>query len=234
MIIRSTSPDVTVPEVSITEYVLRHAERLGDKPAMVDGPSGRTLTYRQLADGVRRAATGLARRGFKKGDVFAIYSPNLPEYAVAFNAVASLGGVNTTVNPLYTADELVKQLEDSGARFLVTVGPFLDKAREAAARARVEEVFVFGTAGGARPRSPTCSRRRLVRRRWPSTPGATWSCCRTRAARPACPRASCSRTRTSSPTSASASACRTSTASPSRTPSWPCCRTSTSTAWWSS
>ena len=52
MIIRSTSPDVTVPEVSITEYVLRHAERLGDKPAMVDGPSGRTLTYRQLADGV--------------------------------------------------------------------------------------------------------------------------------------------------------------------------------------
>jgi len=151
MIIRSTSPDVTVPEVSITEYVLRHAERLGDKPAMVDGPSGRTLTYRQLADGVRRAATGLARRGFKKGDVFAIYSPNLPEYAVAFNAVASLGGVNTTVNPLYTADELVKQLEDSGARFLVTVGPFLDKAREAAARARVEEVFVFGTAEGARP-----------------------------------------------------------------------------------
>src|SRR3990170_6521927 len=151
MIIRSTSPDVTVPEVSITEYVLRHAERLGDKPAMVDGPSGRTLTYRQLADGVRRAATGLARRGFKKGDVFAIYSPNLPEYAVIFLAVASVGGINTTANPLYTADELAKQLADSRARFLITVPPFLDKAREAAKKSGIEEVFVFGTAEGATP-----------------------------------------------------------------------------------
>lgn len=151
MITRSSSPDVPIPEVSITEYVMRHAERLGDKPAIIDGPSGRTLTYRQLADGIRRAATGLTRRGFGKGDVLAIYSPNLPEYAVAFNAVASLGGTNTTVNPLYTADELASQLRDSGARFLVTVPPFLDKAREAAAKTEIEDIFVFGAAEGARP-----------------------------------------------------------------------------------
>ncbi len=151
MIVKSTSPDVTIPEISITDYVLRHAERLGDKPALIDGPSGRTLTYRQLAEGIRRVATGLARRGFRKGDVFAIYSPNLPEYALIFNAVASLGGINTTANPLYTADELANQLKDSGARFLITVPPFLDKAKEAAAKTGIEEVFVFGTAEGARP-----------------------------------------------------------------------------------
>jgi len=147
----STSPPVTIPDVTITEYVLRHATRLGDKPALVDGPTGRTLTYRQLLDGVRRTAAGLARRGFRKGDVFAIYCPNLPEYAIVFLGVAMAGGVNTTVNPLYTADELAKQLNDSGARLLVTVPPFLDKAKEAAAKSRVEEVFVFGTAEGARP-----------------------------------------------------------------------------------
>src|ERR1700675_4849081 len=101
----STSPPVTIPNVSITEYVLRHAARLGDKPALIDGPTGRTLTYRQLAEGVKRTAAGLAKRGFKKGDVFAIYSPNLPEYAIIFLAVASLRGINTTANPLYTADE---------------------------------------------------------------------------------------------------------------------------------
>jgi acyl-CoA synthetase (AMP-forming)/AMP-acid ligase II len=147
----STSPAVTIPDVTITDYVLRHAARLGDKPALIDGPTGRTLSYRQLADGIRRTAAGLARRGFRKGDVFAIYCPNLPEYAVVFFGVALAGGINTTVNPLYTADELAKQLNDSGARFLVTVPPFLDKAREAAARSRVEEVFVFGAAEGARP-----------------------------------------------------------------------------------
>src|SRR6266568_657486 len=151
MIVRSTWPDVVVPDVSVTDYVLRHAERLRDRPAMIDGPTGRTLTFGQLADSIRRVATGLARRGFRKGDVFAIYSPNLPEYAIIFNAVASLGGVNTTVNPLYTAGELANQLEDSRARFLITVPMFLDKAREAAARTGVEDVYVFGTADGARP-----------------------------------------------------------------------------------
>ena len=150
MIIRSHSADVTVPRVSITEYVLRHAERLGDKPALIDGPSGRVLTYRQLADAVRRAATGLAQRGLRKGDVVGIYSPNCPEYAVVFQAVASLGAINTTINPLYTADELATQLADAGARFLVTVPAFLDRARQAATRTGIEEIFVIGTAEGAR------------------------------------------------------------------------------------
>jgi len=147
----STSPRVSIPDVPITEYVLRHAERLGDKPALIDGPTGRTLTYRQVADGARRAAAGLARLGFRKGDVFAIYCPNLPEYASVCRGVGMAGGINTTVNPLYTADELANQLNDSGARFLVTVPPFLDKAKEAAAKSRVEEVFVLGAAEGARP-----------------------------------------------------------------------------------
>jgi acyl-CoA synthetase (AMP-forming)/AMP-acid ligase II len=151
MIIKSSSPAVAIPDVSITEYVLRHTDRLGDKPALIDGPTGRVITYRQLAESVRRTAAGLARRGFKKGDVFAIYSPNLPEYAVIFLAVASLGGINTTANPLYTADELAKQLSDSRARFLVTVPPFLDKAKEAARKSKVEEVYVFGSAEGATP-----------------------------------------------------------------------------------
>jgi acyl-CoA synthetase (AMP-forming)/AMP-acid ligase II len=151
MPVKSSSPSVTIPDVSITEYVLRHVDRLGDKPALVDGPTGRTLTYRQLSDGVRRAAAGLSRRGFKKGDVFAIYSPNLPEYAIIFLAVAALGGINTTANPLYTADELAKQLVDSRARFLITVPVFLDKAKGAAAKSGIEEIFVFGSAEGARP-----------------------------------------------------------------------------------
>jgi acyl-CoA synthetase (AMP-forming)/AMP-acid ligase II len=147
----SSSPPVTIPDVPVTDFVLRHAARLGDKPALIDGPTGRTLSYRQLAEGARRTAAGLARRGFAKGQVLAIYCPNLPEYAVVFLGVAMAGGVNTTVNPLYTADELANQLNDSGARFLVTVPPFLDKARQAAAKSKVEEIFVIGAADGARP-----------------------------------------------------------------------------------
>src|SRR5258708_36307088 len=102
----STSPSVTIPNVPITDYVLRHAARLGDKPALIDGPTGRTLSYRQLAEGARRTAAGLAQRGFGKGQVFAIYCPNLPEDAVVFLRVPTAGAVNTTINPPYSAAEV--------------------------------------------------------------------------------------------------------------------------------
>ena len=98
------------------------------------------MIYAQLATAIDHTAAGLAARGFKKGDVFAIYCPNIPEYAVAFNAVAKCGGINTTVNPLYTAEELTNQLKDSGARYLLTVAAFLDKAKEAAAASGIEEI----------------------------------------------------------------------------------------------
>ena len=151
MTFRSVYPDVTIPQTALTAYTLELAQERGDKPALIDGPSGRTITYGQLPALVARVAAGIARRGFNKGERFAIYSPNLPEYALAFHAVASLGGVLTTVNPLYTAGELAKQLNDSGARYLLTVPPFLATAREAAAQSKVEEIFVFGEAEGATP-----------------------------------------------------------------------------------
>ncbi len=152
MIVRCTSPNVDIPDVTVPAFVLRHADRLADKPALIDGPTGRTMTFGQLAEAIRRAATALHRRGFRKGDVFAIFSHNIPEYAVAFNAVASLGGIVSTANPLYTAGELCKQLKDCHARFLITAPPFLEKAREAAAAAGVEDIYLFGgEAPGVRP-----------------------------------------------------------------------------------
>jgi acyl-CoA synthetase (AMP-forming)/AMP-acid ligase II len=150
-IVTSPHPDIQIPDVPLHELVLADAGRRADASALVDGPSGRTLTYGQLAGGVRRVAAGLAARGLGKGDVFAIHSPNLPEYALAFYGVCAAGGVNTTISPLYTVDELTFQLRDAGARFLLTVPPFLDRALAAAGAAGVEEVFVLGEAEGATP-----------------------------------------------------------------------------------
>ncbi|CAN5918227.1 4-coumarate--CoA ligase family protein [soil metagenome] len=151
MIHHSPFPDVDVPDVSLPAFVLAAVEDRPDKPALIDGPSGRTLTYGQLAGAVARVASGLAARGFTKGDVLAIVSPNLPEFAVIFFAVTSRGGVVTTANPRYTADELHHQLVDAGATVLVTIPPLVDTARLAIRETAVRELVVFGEADGATP-----------------------------------------------------------------------------------
>src|SRR5215203_3525912 len=149
MIIKGPYPDVSIPNTALTPFVLHRAKDLGDKPALIEGPTGRIVTYAQFADSISIAAYNLAERGFKKGEVFGILSPNCPEYAQAFHAVASLGGIVTPINPLYTRNEIAHQLKDSGARFLVTVPACAEKAAEAAEDAGIEELFVFGSAPGA-------------------------------------------------------------------------------------
>lgn len=151
MIFRSPLPDVEIPDVPLAPFVLGNAARYADRPALVEGVSGRVTTYAQLERDVRRAAAALARRGLRKGDVVAIFSPNLPEYIVAFYAAATLGAIVTPVNPLYTVEEVARQLSDAGAKFVVTIPQLLCTAREAAKGTRVEELFVFGEAEGATP-----------------------------------------------------------------------------------
>ena len=143
--------ELRFPDRDITSFVLQRAAELGDKPALIDGPTGRTITFAELDAATRALAAGLAARGFGPGDALAIYMPNLPEYAVAFHGVARAGGRATTANPLYTARELEHQLRDSEAKILLTVPPFLDVAREAADAAGIEDVFVVGEAEGAAP-----------------------------------------------------------------------------------
>src|SRR5919199_397908 len=105
MIFRSPLPDVDVPDVTLPAFVLEHAEARGDRPALIDGATGETLTYAGLVRQVRALAAGLA----------------------------ALGGTVTTVNPAYTAQEMGFQLRNAGAKLAVVAEPFADRAREAGA-----------------------------------------------------------------------------------------------------
>ncbi|MEA2461292.1 MAG: hypothetical protein QOH90_1469, partial [Actinomycetota bacterium] len=151
MVVKSPYGEVDIPNVSLPRFVLGEAAARGDKPALIDGPTGRTITYSQLVSGTERVAAGLAERGFGKGDVFAIFSPNVPEYAVAFHGAVLAGGIVTTINPLYTVEELSFQLKHAKAKYLLTIPQFLDRALEAAGQTDVEEVFVLGEGEGATP-----------------------------------------------------------------------------------
>jgi acyl-CoA synthetase (AMP-forming)/AMP-acid ligase II len=146
MIHRSPLPDVEIPDLPLTSYVLG-GNQDQDKPALIDGVSGQVLTYGDLDRAIRSLAGGLVARGFGKGDVLAVMAPNVPEYAVVFHGAAMAGGVVTTINPTYTETELRTQLQDSGARILVTIPPLV----AAAARAGAAEIYVLGEAEGARP-----------------------------------------------------------------------------------
>ncbi|MFC5137856.1 AMP-binding protein [Actinomycetospora rhizophila] len=150
MIVTSRWPAVRVPDVPLPDHLLRAADERPDAPAVIDAATGRTVTYAQLRRDVRRCAVGLRRRGMRPGDVLAIVAPNSPEWLVACLGAMSAGGIVSGINPLYTAEEIAPQLRDNGARFLLTIPPFLPVVRAAAAGADID-VMVLGEAEGATP-----------------------------------------------------------------------------------
>ena len=142
----SPLPDVEIPEVTITQHVLRHADELADRIAIRDAAGTSSYTYAELGDAIHRLAGGLAARGVAPGKVVGLMAPNMPEYAVVFHGVAVAGGAVTTVNPTYGAEEVRHQLVDAGASMLFTVGMFVDTALEAIEGTDVTEVVVIGEA----------------------------------------------------------------------------------------
>lgn len=149
MIFKSPYPDIEIPDVSVVSFIFERAAQFAAKPALIDGSNGRVFTYEQLVSAMERMAGGLAARGFGKGDVLAIHCLNTPEYAVAFLAVAKLGGASTMISPLFSENELVSQLKDSGAKFLLTESQLAATALAAARAVNLVEIFVLGEADGA-------------------------------------------------------------------------------------
>ena len=147
MIIHSSPlPDVEIPDVPVTEVVLRRAAAVPDRIALLDGPTGRSLTYAQLSSAIHAFAGGLAARGLGPGDTIALMSPNIPEFAIVFHGAAVAGVAVSTINPTYTAEEVRFQLRDSAAVLLVTIEMFMDTAREAIEGTDVEAIVVIGGA----------------------------------------------------------------------------------------
>src|SRR5436305_7184302 len=74
-----------------------------------------TLTYRELADRVARAAAGLRGLGIGRGERVVIYAEKRIETVVAILATAAAGAVFVPVNPLFKARHLAHVVSDCAA-----------------------------------------------------------------------------------------------------------------------
>lgn len=116
--------DIPLIGLTIGEQVDAAAVRYPDHDAMVDMPSGRRWTYRQLNDAVDSLATGLLRLGVEKGDRVGIWAPNVPEWVLIQYATAKVGAILVTLNPGYRKSELTYALRQAGISMLVAASRF--------------------------------------------------------------------------------------------------------------
>ena len=102
----------------------RTARRAADREALVDVPSGRRWTYRELDDEVDTLARALLGLGVGPGDRVGIWSPNRPEWVFVQYATARIGAILVTINPAYRTHELTYVLNHAGVSTLIAAESF--------------------------------------------------------------------------------------------------------------
>jgi long-chain acyl-CoA synthetase len=132
--------------MNVAHHVERAAAWFPAHPAIL--ADGRALSYRELDDQASRLAHALGAHGVQRGDRVALYLPNIPAFAICYEAALKLGAVAVSINAIFKREEVTHILHDSGARVLFTVGELLAGVPHAGCAALEHVVVCEGDARG--------------------------------------------------------------------------------------
>ncbi|RLQ98003.1 AMP-binding protein [Falsibacillus albus] len=105
--------------IPVHSYLTEAASHFPDKTAIHF--MGKELSYREVYEAALKMANYLCSIGIKKGDRVAIMLPNTPQSVISYYGILYAGGVVVQTNPLYMERELEYQMNDSGAKAIITL-----------------------------------------------------------------------------------------------------------------
>ncbi len=126
---------------SLAEVFCQSCEKFTDAPAFYS--LGTTLTFKDMELYTREFAAYLQNvLHLKKGDRFAIMSPNVLQYPIAMFGALRAGLVVVNVNPLYTAPELAHQVNDAGVETILVLSSFAATVQKALPETSLKNIIV--------------------------------------------------------------------------------------------
>lgn len=134
MPVNSDRPDLELFEGGLYDYLYGSlTPEDEERTAIIDVADGSETTYAQLRSFVNSAAGWLSHKGIEKGDVVALHCPNSLSFIVASHAIWRLGAVMSPISLLATPQSIGEQIQDSGARLLLTVAALGESGAEGGA-----------------------------------------------------------------------------------------------------
>lgn len=158
--LKSMPPSLAYPNAGIDRLLAGSARSFSDRIAVRDGEE--TLTFAELYDHALRVANGLRERGIAPGDVVAMHMPNSLWYVVVYYGAICAGATVAPVNPAQPTRALTEQLQDVGARAVVTHPACAAALADADAPGVRLTVHVPGTAAAPAPASPSAAHQGAV------------------------------------------------------------------------
>ncbi|HID56518.1 TPA: long-chain fatty acid--CoA ligase, partial [Candidatus Poribacteria bacterium] len=110
---------IRYPDIPLYDLLDRSERKYPERDALIF--MGKRMKYRELKELTDRFAMALIELGIERGDRVALFLPNCPQYVIAFYGTLKAGAIVVPNNPLLSGKELSYQIEDSGAKAIVTL-----------------------------------------------------------------------------------------------------------------
>ncbi|WP_016882308.1 MULTISPECIES: AMP-binding protein [unclassified Rhodococcus (in: high G+C Gram-positive bacteria)] len=101
----------------------------------------RSLSYRELAADVERAAAGLRELGVGKGDAVALFLPMIPEAVVSVYAVARLGAVLVPLFSGFAPSAIASRIQDADAKVVIVADGTVRRRKTVAMKPALDEAL---------------------------------------------------------------------------------------------
>ena len=134
------SPTTEINYQNIVEIYEQSIKNFGNKVAYKN--MDEELTYNEVNECVDSLIWYFQNKtNLKKGDKVALQMPNLLQYPIAIFACLKAGFVIVNTNPLYTADEMLHQYKDSGAKAVIIVENFAYNLEKILSKTDIETII---------------------------------------------------------------------------------------------
>ncbi|XP_024519846.1 4-coumarate--CoA ligase-like 7 isoform X2 [Selaginella moellendorffii] len=125
--------DIVFPEGELLDFATfvssKNILNPANNVALMDGVTGRELTFDQVMEETVSLATCLHHLGIEQGDVVMLLAPNSIYYPLAVMAIARIGAVVATPSPMGSAKDVEFQARLANAKMVITTSELLFKTR---------------------------------------------------------------------------------------------------------
>jgi len=142
---RHVPHSITYPEIPIHRFLMDTVAEHPDHVAISFNEI--QMSYQELNERVNRFALALQKAGVEKGDRIAFLLVNSPPYVIAFFGVMKLGAVVVNLNVGIQGEELIRCLNSSGAKVVVTLDLFAQNLYKVIKNTGVKTVILHSVLG---------------------------------------------------------------------------------------
>jgi len=142
---RNVPQSITYPEISIQRLLVDTAIKHPDYVAISFNDIH--IPYKGLNASVNIFASALQKAGVGKGDRIALLMVNFPAYVIAFFAVLKLGAIVVNLSVGIQGEELIRCLNESGAKVVVTLDLFAQNVYRVIKNTGVKTVILYSVMG---------------------------------------------------------------------------------------